>query len=159
MSGSRWVTTASWLSESLTSCLTSEFSHSVESDSLQPHGLQHARLPSWWWTRKPGVLQSMGSQKVGHNWVTELNWTSFWYSSSACSCHLFLITSASVRSLPFLFFVVLIFAWNVPLITLIFLKRSLVLPFYCFPLFVCSVHFLSIYILKFYFFFHMLAKM
>ena len=30
---------------------------------------------SWWWTGKPGVLQSMGSQKVGHNWVTELNWT------------------------------------------------------------------------------------
>ena len=25
--------------------------------------------------REPGVLQSMGSQKVGHNWVTELNWT------------------------------------------------------------------------------------
>ena len=30
---------------------------------------------SWWWTRKPGVLQSTGSQRVGHNWVTELNWT------------------------------------------------------------------------------------
>ena len=28
----------------------------------------------WWWTGKPGVLQSMGSQKVGHDWVTELNW-------------------------------------------------------------------------------------
>ena len=30
---------------------------------------------SWWWTGKPGVLQSMGSQRVRHNWVTELNWT------------------------------------------------------------------------------------
>ena len=30
---------------------------------------------SWWWTRKPGVLQSMGSQRVGHDWATELNWT------------------------------------------------------------------------------------
>ena len=29
---------------------------------------------SWWWTRKPGVLQSMGSQRVGHDWATELNW-------------------------------------------------------------------------------------
>ena len=29
---------------------------------------------SWWWTGKLGVLQSMGLQKVGHNWVTELNW-------------------------------------------------------------------------------------
>ena len=27
-----------------------------------------------WCTGKPGVLQSMGSQRVGHNWVTELNW-------------------------------------------------------------------------------------
>ena len=27
---------------------------------------------SWWWTAKPGMLQSMGSQRVGHNWVTEL---------------------------------------------------------------------------------------
>ena len=34
-----------------------------------------SKLGSWWWTRKPGVLQSMGSQRVGHNWVTELNWT------------------------------------------------------------------------------------
>ena len=31
---------------------------------------------SWWWTGRPGMLQSMGSQRVGHNWVTELNWTS-----------------------------------------------------------------------------------
>ena len=30
---------------------------------------------SWWWTGRPGVLQSMGSQRVGHDWVTELNWT------------------------------------------------------------------------------------
>ena len=29
---------------------------------------------SWWWTEGPGVLQSMGSQRVGHNWATELNW-------------------------------------------------------------------------------------
>ena len=32
---------------------------------------------SWWWTEKPGVLQSMGSQRVGHNWATVLNWTDF----------------------------------------------------------------------------------
>ena len=28
---------------------------------------------SWWWTWRPGVLQFMGSQRVGHNWSTELN--------------------------------------------------------------------------------------
>ena len=43
------------------------------------------------------------------------------------SCH-FLISSASVRSIPFLSFIVPIFAWNVPLIALIFMKRSLVFP-------------------------------
>ena len=30
---------------------------------------------SWWWTWRPGVLQFMGLQRVGHVWVTELNWT------------------------------------------------------------------------------------
>ena len=30
---------------------------------------------SWWWTGKPGMLQFLGSQRVGHDWVTELNWT------------------------------------------------------------------------------------
>ena len=30
---------------------------------------------SWWWTGRPGVLRFMGLQRVGHDWVTELNWT------------------------------------------------------------------------------------
>ena len=30
---------------------------------------------SWWWTEKPGVLQSMGSQRVGYDWANKLNWT------------------------------------------------------------------------------------
>ena len=30
---------------------------------------------SWWWTGRPGVLWFMGSQRVGHNWATELKWT------------------------------------------------------------------------------------
>ena len=30
---------------------------------------------SWWWTGRPRVLQFMGSQRVGHDWATELNWT------------------------------------------------------------------------------------
>ena len=29
----------------------------------------------WWWTGRPGVLRFMGSQRVGHHWATELNWT------------------------------------------------------------------------------------
>ena len=31
---------------------------------------------SWWWTGRPGMLRLMGSQRVGHNWGTELNWGS-----------------------------------------------------------------------------------
>ena len=29
---------------------------------------------SWWWPGRPGVLRFMGSQRVGHDWATELNW-------------------------------------------------------------------------------------
>ena len=29
---------------------------------------------SWWWTGRPGVLRFMGSQRVEHDWATELNW-------------------------------------------------------------------------------------
>ena len=43
---------------------------------------------SWWWTGRPGMLESMRLQWVGHDWVTELNWISQhqghfqWVSSS-----------------------------------------------------------------------------
>ena len=40
---------------------------------------------SWWWTGRPGVLQSMESQRVGHNWVTELNWAPSWPPASTAS--------------------------------------------------------------------------
>ena len=53
---------------------------------------------------------------------------SFLYSSAVYSCHLFLISSVSVRSITFLSFIEPIFAWNVPLVSLIFLKTSLVFP-------------------------------
>ena len=39
------------------------------------NGLGFGWTPGWWWTGRPGVLWFMGSQKVGHDWVTELNWT------------------------------------------------------------------------------------
>ena len=35
---------------------------------------------SWWWTGKPDMLQSMGSQRVRRDWVIELNWTKFVYN-------------------------------------------------------------------------------
>jgi len=64
---------------------------------------------------------------------------SFLYSSSMYSCYLF-ISSASVRSIPFLCFIVSIFAWNVPLVSLISLKGSLVFPILLF--FSISLHWL-----------------
>ena len=60
-------------------------------------------------------------------WLSGL-WRSFLYSSSVYPYHLFLISSASVRSIPFLSFIVPIFAWNFPKLSLIFLKRSLDFP-------------------------------
>ena len=42
---------------------------------------------SWWWTGRPGMLQSMGSQRTGHDWATELNWTELNYAHE----HLLLI--------------------------------------------------------------------
>ena len=38
------------------------------------HRLNGHDFGSWWWTGCPGMLQSMRSQRVGHNWATELNW-------------------------------------------------------------------------------------
>ena len=46
-----------------------------------------ASFRSWWWTGRPGVLWFMGSQRVGHNWATELNWTEGYkkqHKSSSC---------------------------------------------------------------------------
>ena len=73
------------------------------------------------------------SRISGSRWVItpswfSLSWRSFLYSSSVYSYHLFLISSASIRSIPFPSFIEPIFAWNVPLVFLIFLKRPLLFP-------------------------------
>jgi len=44
-----------------------------------------SELQSWWWTGRPGVLQFMGLQRVGHNWATELNWTEPHFKNSSNS--------------------------------------------------------------------------
>ena len=76
------------------------------------HLTSHSRMPGSRWVITPSWLSG--------------SWRSFLYSSSMCYCHLSLISSASVRSIPFLSLIVSIFAWNIPLVSLIFLKRSLV---------------------------------
>ena len=40
----------------------------------------------WWWTGKPGMLQSMGLQRFWHDWATELNWTEYFCKSENQSC-------------------------------------------------------------------------
>ena len=77
------------------------------------------------WLHIPGGL-ALGEWSHQHDYLDHEDL--FLYSSSVYSCHLFLISSPSVRSIPFLSFIEPIFAWNVPLVYLIFLKRSLVFP-------------------------------
>ena len=67
------------------------------------HLTSHSRVSGSRWVITPSRLS--GSRR------------SFLYSSSVYSYHLFLISSASVRSIPFLSFIVLIFAWNVALLS------------------------------------------
>ena len=73
------------------------------------------------------------SRMSGFRWVTTSSWLSglvrlCLHSSSVYSCHLFLTSSASIRSLLCLSFIMSILAWNAPLISPILLKRSLVFP-------------------------------
>ena len=81
---------------------------------LKAHLTSHCRMSDSKWV-------------ITASWLSG-SWRSFLYSSSVYSCHLFLISSASVRFIPFLSFIEPIFAWNVPLVSLIFLKRFLVFP-------------------------------
>ena len=93
----------------------------------------------------PKAHLTSDSRMSGFRWVITPTWLhgslrSFLYSSSVYSCHLFLISSVSVRSILFLTFTVPIFAWNVPLVSLIFLKRSLIFPIQLFSSFLCTDH-------------------
>ena len=81
----------------------------------------------------PKIHLTSHSRMSGSRWVITPSWLYglwryFLYCSSAYSCHLFFISYASVRSRPFLSFIEPIFTRNVPLVSLIFLKRSLVFP-------------------------------
>ena len=52
---------------------------------------------SWWWTGRSGMLRFMGSQRVGHDWATELNWT---VPSGCWSLINRLVQAASLEYLP-----------------------------------------------------------
>ena len=42
-----------------------------------PMDMSLGKLQSWWWTRRPVMLQFKGSQRVRHDWVAEVNWSKF----------------------------------------------------------------------------------
>ena len=76
---------------------------------------------------------TLHSRMPDSRWVITPSWLSgslrdFLNNSSGYSCYFSLISSASIRSIPLLSFIMPIFAWNVPLGFLIFLKRPLVSP-------------------------------
>ena len=72
---------------------------------------------------------TLHSKLSGYRWVIwVIKSFFFFFSSPVYSFHLFLISSTSVRSILFLTFIVPIFIWKFPLVSLIFLKRSLVFP-------------------------------
>ena len=50
-----------------------------------PMDMSLSKFRSWWWTGRPSVLQSMGQQRVRHNWATELtdNWSEIKVSQSS----------------------------------------------------------------------------
>ena len=87
------------------------------------HLTSHSRMSGSWWVITPVCDDTSWSHHHDH-----LGCEALFCSFSVCSCHLFLISSASVKSIAFLAFIKPIFAWNVPLVSLIFLKRSLVFP-------------------------------
>ena len=82
------------------------------------HLTSHSRMSGSRWVITPSLISG--------------SWRSFLYSSSVYSCHLFLISSASVRSLLFLSFIVSFFSWNVPLVSPKFLEGLSSLSHYLF---------------------------
>ena len=59
---------------------------------------------SWWWTGRPGVLRFMGSQRVGHDWATELNWTDVTFSWTIPFTWIVLPTFSIIQCPPNVYF-------------------------------------------------------
>ena len=130
-------------------CWVFQFCWHIECSTLTPSSFRiwnsSAGIPSlplvFFAVMLPKAPLTSHSRMSGSGWVTTSSWSfqslrTFLYSS-VYSYHL-LISSASVRSITFLSFVVPIFTWNIPLVSLIFLMRSLVFPMLLF--FFISLH-------------------
>ena len=124
MDGGAWWATVHGVAKTWLSDFTHSLTHSAGISSA-PLALFIVMFPKAHLTSHPKIS--------GSRWVITPSWLSgslwsFFHSSSVYSFHLFLISSASFRSILFLSFIEPIFAWNVPLLSLIFLRWSLVFP-------------------------------
>ena len=114
------------------STLTASFFRIWDSSAgITPHPLALVLV------RLPKAHLTSHFRMSGSRWVTTPlclsgSLRAFLYRYSGYSCHLSLISSASVRFLPFLSSLVSIFAWSIPLVSPVFLKISLVFPFLLF---------------------------
>ena len=120
-----WPFSVLW---SLSAALSQHYLLGLEIAQLEFHQLH--KLGLLWCFLRPTWLYNPGS---GFRRVITLFWLSkslrsFFLSFFVSFCHLFLISSASVRSISLLSFTMPIFAWNVPLVFTIFLKRVQVFP-------------------------------
>ena len=61
-------------SPTLTSSKSGQWMRWLEMTSLTRWTWVWVNSRSWWWTGRPDVLRFMGSQRVGQDWATELNW-------------------------------------------------------------------------------------
>ena len=55
----------------------------------------------WWWIEKPGMLQSMGAQRVRHNWVTELNLYICVYIYTHTHTHIYMYTHTQIHTIEY----------------------------------------------------------
>ena len=99
-----------------------------------------------WWTGRPGVPQSMGSQRVRPHWVTELNWTISWLGPSLSLlasvesslhglCHISLLKhSRTVLQTCLIFaFISCSLLFLLPRMSLLFLPSSIICPHFFSP--------------------------
>ena len=134
-----WDWNENWISQSCGHCWAFQMCWHIECSTLRSSSFRiwdsSTRIPSpplaLFIVMLPKAHLTSHFRMSGSRWlITPLwlsgLWRSYLYSSSVYSCLLFLISSASVRSKQFLYFIVPIFAWKIPLVSLIFLKRILV---------------------------------
>ena len=102
---------------------------------------------SWWWTGRPGVMQSIGLQRVGHDWATELiDWLTDWGKNTRVGYHFLFqwIFSTQGLNLTLLPCSWILYYWDTrEALTSLFIF-SIVLHEWNYPLCTLPVHFLSL---------------